>query len=188
EGFRRTARELNAGLLAAIGRRGAQGDSLAAATELIDRLATVEAPGRMVVESDPQVLAVRPELDTVLESGDSIVVPKTPNFVLALGDVSNPGALQFIAGKSAKDYLSEAGGLQSTAESDRAFLVLPNGTAQPLNASFWRRTASVVPPGSTIIVPKEIDPGKTLDIVSTIATIFGQFATGIASIAILATQ
>jgi len=188
EGFRRTARELNAGLLAAIGRRGAQGDSLAAATDLIDRLATVEAPGRMVVESDPQVLAVRPELDTVLESGDSIVVPKTPNFVLALGDVSNPGALQFIAGKSAKDYLREAGGLQSTAESDRAFLVLPNGTAQPLNASFWRRTASVVPPGSTIIVPKEIDPGKTLDIVSTIATIFGQFATGIASIAILATQ
>lgn len=188
EGFRRTARELNAGLLAAIGRRGAQGDSLAAATELIDRLATVEAPGRMVVESDPQVLAIRPELDTVLESGDAIVIPKTPNFVLALGDVSNPGALQFIAGKSAKDYLREAGGLQSTAEADRAFLVLPNGTAQPLNASFWRRTASVVPPGSTIIVPKEIDPGKTLDIVSSIATIFGQFATGIASIAILATQ
>lgn len=188
EGFRRTARELNAGLLAAIGRRGAQGDSLAAATNLIDRLATVEAPGRMVVESDPQVLAVRPELDTVLESGDAIVMPKTPNFVLALGDVSNPGALQFIAGKSAKDYLNEAGGMQSTAESDRAFLVLPNGTAQPLTASFWRRTAAVVPPGSTIIVPKEIDPGKTLDIVSTVATIFGQFATGLASIAILATQ
>ena len=188
EGFRRTARELNAGLLAAIGRRGAEGGSLAAATDLIDRLATVEAPGRMVVESDPQVLAVRPELDTVLESGDAIVMPKTPNFVLALGDVSNPGALQFIAGKTAKDYLNEAGGLQSTAESDRAFLVLPNGTAQPLTASFWRRTAAVVPPGSTIIVPKEIDPGKTLDIVATVATIFGQFATGLASIAILATQ
>jgi protein involved in polysaccharide export with SLBB domain len=188
EGFRRTARELNAGLLTAIGRRGAEGGSLAAATELIDRLATVEAPGRMVIESDPQVLAVRTELDTVLEAGDAIVMPKTPNFVLALGDVANPGALQFVAGKSARDYLREAGGLQSSAEGDRAFLVLPNGTAQPLSASFWRRTASVVPPGSTIIVPKEVDPGRGLDIASAVATIIGQFVTSLASIAILATQ
>lgn len=188
EGFRRTARELNAGLLAAIGRRGAEAGSLNAATDLIDRLTTIEAPGRMVVESDPQVLAVRPELDTVLEAGDAIVMPKTPNFVLALGDVSNPGALQFIAGKSTREYLREAGGLQSTAEEDRTFLVLPNGTAQPIKSGGWGRRAAVVPPGSTIIVPKEIDPGKTLDIVSTVATIFGQFATAIASIAILATQ
>ena len=188
EGFRRTARELNAGLLAAISRRGAEAGSLNAATNLIDRLSTIEAPGRMVVESDPQVLAVRPELDTVLEAGDAIVMPKTPNFVLALGDVANPGALQFVAGKSSRDYLKEAGGLQSSAEEDRAFLVLPNGNAQPLKSGGWSRRAAVVPPGSTIIVPKEIDPGKTLDLVSTVATIFGQFATAIASIAILATQ
>lgn len=188
EGFRRTARELNAGLLTAIGRRGAEAGSLTAASELIDRLATVEAPGRMVIESDPQVLAVRAELDTVLEAGDAIVMPKTPNFVLALGDVANPGALQFVAGKSAKDYLREAGGLQSSAEGDRAFLVLPNGTAQPLSSSLWRRTASVVPPGSTIIVPKEVDPGRGLDIASAVATIIGQFVTSVASIAILATQ
>jgi polysaccharide biosynthesis/export protein len=188
EGFRRTARELNAGLLAAIGRRGADAGSLGAATALVDRLSTIEAPGRMVVEADPQVLTVRPELDTVLEAGDAIVMPKTPNFVLALGDVANPGALQFVAGKASRDYLKEAGGLQATAEGDRAFLVLPNGTAQPLRSSGWSRRTAVVPPGSTIIVPKEIDPGKTLDIVSSVATIFGQFATAIASIAILATQ
>jgi len=187
EGFRRTARELNSGLLAAIGRRGGGGD-FAAATALIDRLASVEAPGRMVIEADPRVLSLRPELDTVLESGDAIVMPKTPNFVLALGDVSNPGALQFIAGKSTRDYLREAGGVQSTADDDRSFLVLPNGTAQPLRSSAWRRTAAVVPPGSTIIVPKNIDPGRTLDIIRDVATIFGQFSTAIASIAILATQ
>lgn len=188
EGFRRTARELNAGLLATISRRGAEAGSLAAATDLIDRLTTIEAPGRMVVEADPQVLAVRPELDTVLEAGDTIVMPKTPNFVLALGDVSNPGALQFVAGKSTRDYLKEAGGLQSTAEADHAFLVLPNGTAQPLKSGGWGRRVAVVPPGSTIIVPKEIDSGRTLAVVSSVATIFGQFATAIASIAILATQ
>ena len=188
EGFRRTARELNAGLLAAVSRRGAEAGSLTAATDLIDRLTTIEAPGRMVVEADPQVLAVRPELDTVLEAGDTIVMPKTPNFVLALGDVSNPGALQFVAGKSTRDYLKEAGGVQSTAEEDGAFLVLPNGTAQPLKSGGWGRRIAVVPPGSTIIVPKEIDAGRTLALVSSVATIFGQFATAIASIAILATQ
>ncbi|MFC3713498.1 SLBB domain-containing protein [Sphingoaurantiacus capsulatus] len=188
EGFKRTARELNAGLLAAISRRGAEAGSLTAATDLIDRLSNIEAPGRMVVETDPQVLAVRPELDTVLEGGDVIVMPKTPNFVLVLGDVNNPGALQFVAGKSTKNYVREAGGLQSSAEADRAFLVLPNGTAQPLSSAGWTRTAAVVPPGSTIIVPKEIDPGRTLDLVRDVATIFGQFATAIASIAILSNQ
>lgn len=188
EGFRRTARELNAGLLSAISRRGAEAGSLAAATDLIDRLTTIEAPGRMVVEADPQVLAVRPELDTVLEAGDTIVMPKTPNFVLALGDVSNPGALQFAAGKSTRDYLKDAGGLQSSAQENHAFLVLPNGTAQPLRSTGWRRTAAVVPPGSTIIVPKNIDAGRSLALATALATIFGQVATSIASIAILATQ
>ncbi len=189
EGYRRTARELNSALLAASARKtGNDGDTLTAAAALVERLASVEAPGRMVVEADPRVLSVRSDLDTVLEPGDAIVMPKTPNFVLALGDVANPGALQFIPGKSAKEYLREAGGEQSSADSSRAFLVLPNGTAQPIRSSPWRGDKAVIPPGSTIIVPKDIDPLKTLDLVRDIATIFGQIASGIASVAILATR
>lgn len=188
EAFARTARELNTSLLATVSRRGAQAGSLGGMTDIVDRLSSVDPVGRMVVEADPQVLAVRPEFDTLLQPGDAIHVPKRPNYVLALGDVNNPGALQFTSGRSARDYLRQAGGSLSSADDGRAFLVLPNGVAQPLKASLFRRSGGAVPPGSSIVVPKDLDPARTLDLVTSVSTVFGQIATSIASIAILATQ
>nr|WP_295660753.1 SLBB domain-containing protein [Polymorphobacter sp.] len=188
EGIRRTGRELTNALLAVSARKTGSGssDSTASAVRLIDQLSSVEAPGRVVIEADPRALALRPDLDTVLESGDTVYLPKRPNFVLALGDVSNPGALQFVAGKSAREYLSETGGTAKTADKRRIFLVLPNGTAQPLRNVTKRSEKIIVPPGSTIIVPKDIDPLFTLDVVRDVSGILGTLITSIATIAILA--
>jgi protein involved in polysaccharide export with SLBB domain len=189
EGLRRTSRELTNSLLAVSARKETSGEALLAGQQLIQQLATVEAPGRVVVEADPRVLAMRPDLDTVLDSGDAIVMPKRPNFVLALGDVSNPGALQFVAGKSVGQYVSETGGTQSTADKKRIFLVLPNGTSQPINGRGWGSGPNlVVPPGSTIIVPKNIDPLRSLDVARDVTTIIGTLLTSVATIAILANQ
>jgi polysaccharide export outer membrane protein len=189
EGLRRTSRELTNSLLAVSARKETSGESLLAGQQLITQLATVEAPGRVVVEADPRVLAMRPDLDTVLDSGDAIVMPKRPNFVLALGDVSNPGALQFVAGKSIGQYVSETGGTQSSADRKRIFVVLPNGTSQPVGSRGWGSSPNlVVPPGSTIIVPKNIDPLRNLDIARDVTTIFGTLLTSVATIAILANQ
>ncbi len=189
EGIRRTGRELTNALLAVSARKAGTGgtDSTASAARLIEQLSSVEAPGRVVIEADPRALALRPDLDTVLESGDAIYVPKRPNFVLALGDVSNPGALQFVAGKSAVEYLSETGGTAKSADRRRIFLVLPNGTAQPLRP-IKRADRVVVPPGSTIIVPKDIDPLYTLDIVRDVSGIVGTLITSLATLSILATR
>ncbi|QYE33735.1 SLBB domain-containing protein [Polymorphobacter sp. PAMC 29334] len=188
EGIRRTGRELTNALLAVSARKTGSGatDSTASAARLIEQLSSVEAPGRVVIEADPRALALRPDLDTVLESGDTIYVPKRPNFVLALGDVSNPGALQFVAGKSAREYLGETGGTAKTADKRRIFLVLPNGTAQPLRNVTKRAENIIVPPGSTIIVPKDIDPLFTLDIVRDVSGILGTLITSVATIALLA--
>jgi len=187
EGIRRTGRELTNALLAVSARKTGTGnsDSTASAAALIAQLSSVEAPGRVVIEADPRALALRPDLDTVLESGDAIYVPKRPNFVLALGDVSNPGALQFVAGKSAREYLGETGGTTKTADKRRVFLVLPNGTAQPLRP-LKRADSIVVPPGSTIIVPKDIDPLYTLDLARDVSGILGTLITSVATIALLA--
>ena len=187
EGFRRTARELNNSLLA-IAARSTQGNggNLEGAASLIQLIGTAEAPGRMVVEADPRVLELRPDLDTRLEAGDAIFVPKRPNFVLALGDVNNPGALQFVPGKTAGTYLREAGGTLSTADSKRAFVVLPNGTAQPISAS--GRGGGTPPPGTTIIVPKNIDPLYKLSVFRDVTTIIAQLATSVATVAVLATN
>ncbi|HPU15455.1 MAG TPA: SLBB domain-containing protein, partial [Polymorphobacter sp.] len=183
EGFRRTGREMANALLAVSARKESSGDSIAAASNLIATLSTIEAPGRVVIEADPRVLALRPDVDTVMNSGDAIYMPTRPNFVLALGDVSNPGALQFIAGKGVKEYISETGGTAATADSGRTFLVLPNGTAQPVRNS---GRGIVVPPGSTIIVPKDIDPLFKLDVAANVAGILGNLITSVATIALLA--
>jgi polysaccharide export outer membrane protein len=184
-GFRRTARELNNGLIALAARSGDRGiEGLSNAIALIQVLATAETPGRLVIEADPRVLAIRPDLDTILEPGDEVRIPKRPNFVLALGDVQNPGALQFVEGKPANAYLRAAGGTLSTADSSRAFLVLPDGTAQPL-----RGGGNIAPPpGSTIIVPKDIDPLARLTFFKDVTTIVAQLATSVATIAVLATR
>lgn len=190
EGFRRTARELNNSLLAIAARSSeASSDGIMGAAALVQTLSEAEAPGRMVAEVDPRVLELRPDLDTILESGDSIFVPKRPNFVLVLGDVNNPGALQFVAGKSAGSYIREAGGLSSTADDDRIFMVLPNGTAQPMKSGGWGGgSGATPPPGTTIIVPKNIDPLYRLSVFRDITTIIAQLATSVATVAVLATN
>jgi protein involved in polysaccharide export with SLBB domain len=189
EGLRRTSRELTKALLAVSSRKGTTGDSVIAGQQLIAQLARVESPGRVVVEADPRVLERRPDLDTVLESGDAIVIPKKPSFVLALGDVSNPGALQFVNNKPLASYLRETGGLQSTADKRRIFIVLPDGTAAPVGQGGWGRTGgNVIPPGSTIIIPKNIDPLYSLDLVRDISTIVASLLTSVATVAILATR
>ncbi len=187
EGLRRSSRELTTGLLALSARKGASGDAVLAAQTLIGQLATVDAPGRVVVEADPRVLQRRPDLDTVLESGDAIVVPKRPSFVLALGDVANPGALRFAQNKPIGNYLRETGGLQSTADKGRIFIVLPDGTASLISASGWSRAnGNSVPPGTTIIIPKNIDPLFKLDLITNITTIVASLLSSVATVALLA--
>lgn len=192
EGIRRTTRELTSAFLAVSARKSssgtAGGSDSASIAALIASLGTVEAPGRVVIESDQRVVALRPDLDTILESGDTLYMPKRPNYVLALGDVSNPGALQFTAGKTALDYIGETGGTSKTADKRRIFLVLPNGTAQPLRNLKSINSKVIVPPGSTIIVPKDIDPLFTLDLIRDVSGIFGTLIQSVATFSILATK
>ena len=184
EGFRRAARDLNNAMAVAVLRRNISADAILAAQQLTNSLAAVEAPGRVVIESDPAVLRTQPGKDTVLEPGDHIYMPKRPNFVVVAGDVLNPGALQFEPGKGVEDYVDESGGLQNTADNDRVFVVYPNGVAEPVNISRWAFSSIQVPPGSTIVVPKDTSPLK-MEFVRDIATIFSQLALSAASIAVI---
>ncbi|MEX1146837.1 MAG: SLBB domain-containing protein, partial [Sphingomonadales bacterium] len=187
DGFKRTERELNMGLAtAALKQRELNAEVLVAAQQLAERIATTEALGRVVTEVDPAALELRPEADTVLEPGDQIHIPKRPNYVLILGDVLNPGAVQFEAGKNVQDYISEAGGIQRTADKGRLFVVLPNGVARPVRMSSWTRSDNLmVPPGASIIVPKDVEPLDTLMLVRDLTAILSQLAVSAASIAVI---
>lgn len=184
-GFQRAARELNSALAVAAVQRGVNPTAVLALQDLSGRLQSVEALGRVVIEADPTVLQVKPELDVVLEPGDRIFVPKRPNFVTVIGDVLNPSAVQFRAGATADRYIRQAGGYQASADDDRVFVVYPNGEAEPLALSPWNFNPVQIPPGSTIVVPKDPVPLDLLTILREGASVVSQLAVTAASLAVI---
>lgn len=145
----------------------------------------IDVLGRMVVEADPDVLAARSELDVIVEPDDILFVPSRPSYVLLAGDVVNAGALQFDASKTVADYLSQAGGLQVTADDDRIYVVYPNGIAEPVRRSFWSKANITLTPGTTIVVPKNLSPIDGLSIAREVTSILSQMAVSVASLAII---
>ena len=185
QGFLRASRELNSSLAVAAVRRGVDPAALVSLQQISEQLGQVQAIGRIVIEADPTVLQVRRELDTVLEPGDRIFVPKRPNFVSVLGDVLNPGAQQFIPGTKADEYIRQSGGFQRSADEDRVFVVFPNGRAQPLSLSAWNYSPVQIPPGSTIVVPQDPIPFDLFTFATELTELVSQVALTAASLSVL---
>jgi polysaccharide biosynthesis/export protein len=184
-GFKRAARELKASAMYSAGKAGVNTAALVALQNLTDEISNTESLGRVVIEADPTVLQVRPELDTVLEPGDRVFMPKRPNSVLVIGDILNPGALQFISGTKVDEYVQQAGGLQVSADEDRMFLVYPNGVAQPVSVSVWNYNPVQVPPGSTVVVPKDPVPLNIFEFAKDMTVLLSQMAITAASLAVI---
>ena len=153
--LRRAASEVDATLAALKAKTDTKETRMAAFARMSARLRAAEPVGRVVVEADPTLLRVRPDLDTVLEPGDRLFVPRRPNYVTVVGGVQNPSAVRFQSGLTAADYVRRTGGFQTTADDGRVFVVLPNGEAHRVGASLWNYQPLHVPPGSTIIVPDD---------------------------------
>jgi len=188
EGVQRTIRELSASISAnALTNQLSSTpntDSQAALAEAVESLRSAPVLGRVVFEADPGMLETHPERDIVIEPGDWIYMPKRPGSVTVTGDVLNPTTLAFVDGQAPRDYVSQAGGTLSTADTGRIFVVLPNGTAEPIGSSFWNFHAVNVPPGSTIVVPRDISEDPLL-LVRDATQVFSQLAITAAALAVI---
>ncbi len=147
-----------------------------AAQALIAQLRDAKAVGRITVEADPGVLTADPEQNILLEGGDKIYIPRRPLTVRVGGEVLSPAALQFRRAKEADDYIDEAGGTTYYADKDRSFVVYPDGSAKPLRISAWNHADNLIPPGSTIIVPRDPKPFDFLESAEKISTIMANIA------------
>ncbi len=184
-GLLRAARELNSSLAVVAVQRNVNPNTVLALQRFSEQLGSVEALGRVVTETDPTVLQVRPELDAVLEPGDRLYMPKRPNFVSVVGDVLNPGAMQFIAGTTADQYIRQAGGFQRSADEDRIFVVYPNGQAEPLAVNVWNFNPVQLPPGSSLVVPKDPAPLDLFTLIREGSAVISQLAITAASLAVI---
>ncbi len=180
--FRAAAQELERAVAAATEKAKNPPDptQIAMANDLASELRNVEAVGRITVEADPAVLKVQPEQDILLEPGDRIYIPRRPLTVRVHGEVLSPANLQFRNGKTPNNYIAEAGGMTYYADDDRSFVLYPDGSAQPLLVSAWNHKATMIPPGSTIVVPRDPKPFSFMETAKDFSQILSNLAiTGI---------
>jgi len=97
-----------------------------------------------------------------LRAGDTLVIPKRPNFVSVTGQVYNPLAISYTPGKNLDWYLKRSGGATSSASKKDIYVLRADGTVVPRGSSWMGNgTGSTrMRPGDTIFVPEKISGGS----------------------------
>jgi polysaccharide export outer membrane protein len=190
QGYIRAANEVEDQLVVAMTRIGndkIEATTFASMQTFVNQLRTQPAVGRVSVTADPSVLAAKPELDPLLEPGDVVYVPQRPSTIAVLGQVSQPGNFPYRSGLTMADYISQAGGYSATSDESMTFIVLPDGSARKAQNSWLSFDSQSVPPGTTIVVPRDVTPLDARQVILDISSIFSQLAVSAASLAVLAT-
>jgi len=131
-------------------------------TESVLQQLQASAPiGRVVIHIQPDVKEWRDTPNNVaVRDGDVLFVPKKAGYVMVNGQVFNPTAIGFQPGRSAKWYLSQAGGMTQLADKKAAFVIRADGSviAAKNNSSGWwegNPMSATLRPGDTVVVPEK---------------------------------
>jgi len=155
-------------------------------SSMIDQVRSAPALGRVSVTADPVVLASRPDLDPILEPGDAIYIPKRPSSVNVSGEVLNPGSFQFQSSYGYKDYIRMAGGPTQASNFGGTFIIFPDGSASPTSDNWLTfGNGGHVPPGSTIVVPRDLSPFDWGIFLKDATQIISQLAVTAASLSVI---
>ena len=116
--------------------------------------------GRMVIRISPNLKQWEGTAnDVVLRSGDTLVIPKAPNFILVSGAVYDETAVTYRPGRSAKWYLAQAGGPTQLADKGSIFVIRADGSivgGQSSEGWFTGNPLSVaLRPGDMVVVPEK---------------------------------
>jgi protein involved in polysaccharide export with SLBB domain len=134
--------------------------------EALDSLRSHPSTGRLVIRisSDISQWENRPA-DIIVRAGDSLIVPKLPDFVLVSGQVYNPTGISFRPGKDAGWYLRQAGGATRNGDKKQVFILRADGSVvgDQKSTLFGRGILDVrMHPGDSIIVPEKVIGGSQL--------------------------
>jgi protein involved in polysaccharide export with SLBB domain len=119
--------------------------------------------GRVVVFIPPDLKHWKNSEDDVpVRDGDILLIPKKADYIMVNGQVFNPTAVSYRPGRSARWYLSQAGGTTQLANKKAVFVIRADGSvlsAQNNTSGWWSADpmGAALKPGDTIVVP-EIAP------------------------------
>ena len=121
--------------------------------------------------------------DLLVQSGDTLFVPKKLETVRLRGQLLNTTTLRHQKNKSTKYYINNSGGFKSRADKSKTYVVYPNGQARATKKFLFFNIYPKVVAGSEIIVPEKLTKKSTIGA----GTLTG-IATSVATLVLAITQ
>ncbi|MDA7697231.1 SLBB domain-containing protein [Gammaproteobacteria bacterium] len=171
-----------------------KGDALFASESLpfiLDELKKSKISGRVMAEFDLDVIRAKPQLDTNLDDGDTIIIPSKTQQIYIYGEVNNPGTARYTPGQSIQKYLEFSGGVLDSADNKNIYVVHPNGELNRVSGtsrlSFLdnRGEDILIYPGSVIYIPRKVNSRDPAMVASIWAPIVSALALSITSLSVL---
>jgi protein involved in polysaccharide export with SLBB domain len=138
--------------------REAKAMALQQAQASIEQLSASPVLGRVAIRISSQLGRWKnTPADIEVRSGDVLIIPKRPSYVMVTGQVFNPTAVSFRPGKSAKWYLGQSGGPTQVANKRAIFVVRADGSVMGAKTSVWsgESFSAALQPGDTVVVPEK---------------------------------
>ncbi len=141
--------------------KNAKLNALAQTDSTMAQIAKTPPIGRVVIHIASDVKQWKnTAADVALRDGDVLVIPKKANVVMVNGQVFNPTAISAEHGRSAKWYLSQAGGLTPIADKKAVFVIRADGSviSSKNNSGGWWAgdpMSAALRPGDMVVVPEK---------------------------------
>jgi protein involved in polysaccharide export with SLBB domain len=123
------------------------------------------ASGRLVINISSDISKwENTSADIEMRPGDTLIIPKRPEFVLATGQVYNPVAISYVPGKKLGWYYRKSGGASPSGNKKEIYVLRADGAVVPAGGS-WISNGSMdiaMRPGDAIFVPEKVIGGSQL--------------------------
>jgi len=127
--------------------------------QMLATLRSRPASGRMVINISPDIGKwENTSADIELRAGDTLVIPKRPNFVVITGQVYNPAAISYVPGREVGWYLRKAGGATSYGDKKHIYVLRADGSVAA-HGNTWMTGNTInirLRPGDSVFVPEKI--------------------------------
>ena len=127
--------------------------------QILTNLRSLPASGRLVINISTDISRwENTAADIQLRAGDTLRIPKRPNFVMASGQVYNPVAISYVPGKKLGWYFKKAGGATPSGNKKGMYVLRADGSVVPRSSELIGDSfmAFRMRPGDVIIVPEKI--------------------------------
>ncbi len=125
----------------------------------LDNLMTSPPTGRVTIQISSNIHSwANSSRDITVRAGDVLLVPKRPSYVLVQGQVYGPTAVAYRPGRSARWYLTQAGGTTNMANRRAIFVIRADGTVVGSHGATWLTGDAMsvsLQPGDMVVAPEK---------------------------------